>query len=204
MPSTGTPRSKTPRSQRGAPGSRTLLGPPDSTMPAGLAAEPSSISDGAWEDLAVDAEFPQTARDQLRVLRAEVEDDDGLVGHVAAACRGCEDARSRTTAAERARGTTLLYRRDPTRRGQHLGQRPRSTLSLWGSFALACSCCAHAVPRAAGAAPPQKAAANAAHVPDGTARRWCPSTLCPQVGRPPTARASTSRCAHRASSPCRS
>ncbi len=36
MPSTGTPVSSTARSQRGAPDSETLFGPPDRMMPAGL------------------------------------------------------------------------------------------------------------------------------------------------------------------------
>ena len=43
MPSTGTPASKTPGSQRGADASETLRGPPDSTMPAGRRSRISPI-----------------------------------------------------------------------------------------------------------------------------------------------------------------
>jgi hypothetical protein len=77
MPSTGTAASNTAVSHRGAPASDTLFGPPDRMMP------PLDIGDRRVErdDLGVDRQLAETARNQLRELRAEVQDDDGLVIH---------------------------------------------------------------------------------------------------------------------------
>ena len=66
----------------GAPASDTLFGPPDRMMPAGLPARESSrpaCSNGT--DLRVDRQLAQPPRDELRVLRPEIENDDGLMGH---------------------------------------------------------------------------------------------------------------------------
>ena len=82
MPSTGTPLSSTARSQRGAPSSDTLFGPPDRMMPTGRA--PGNLCRRRVEgkNLGVNGQLAQPARNQLRELRAEIEDDDGLMRHV--------------------------------------------------------------------------------------------------------------------------
>ena len=47
---------------------------------AGAKARTSSVADGAGVDLAVDPVLAHAARDQLGVLRAEIEDQDAF-GH---------------------------------------------------------------------------------------------------------------------------
>ena len=81
MPSTGTPSSQTVRGARGA----SLF--VDGGRPSGkddaarreLADEP--VGDVVGMELAVDVLLADPARDQLRVLRAEVEDQDAVVAH---------------------------------------------------------------------------------------------------------------------------
>ena len=73
--------SKTAGSHRGAPGSDTLFGPPDRMMPTGLPRANLLGRRVGRPDLRVDRQLAQPPRDQLRVLRAEIEDDDGLMGH---------------------------------------------------------------------------------------------------------------------------
>jgi hypothetical protein len=53
----------------------TLSGPPESTTPARRSAT-NAVADVVRVDLAVDVRLAQPARDQLRVLRAEVEYQD--------------------------------------------------------------------------------------------------------------------------------
>ena len=79
MPSTGVPIWSTAGSDFGAPLSETLLGPPERMMPTGCRAR--SIVDRRVErqNLAVDRQLAQPARDQLRELRAEVEDENRLM-----------------------------------------------------------------------------------------------------------------------------
>src|ERR1700704_4801923 len=62
MPSVGIPSVRTSGSVRGAPGSETLRGPPDRMIPTGC-------------------RRAMSAADQLRVLRAEIQNDDRLMGH---------------------------------------------------------------------------------------------------------------------------
>ena len=52
-------------------------------MPLGAEVADERVADVAGMDLAVDAGFAHAARDQLRVLRAEVEDEDLFVMHAA-------------------------------------------------------------------------------------------------------------------------
>ena len=49
-------------------------------MPTGFFAAISAADDGVRHDLAVDARLAHASRDQLRVLRAEVDDEDGALG----------------------------------------------------------------------------------------------------------------------------
>jgi hypothetical protein len=57
------------------------LGPPDRMMPAGLAFAQALDGRVEREDLGVDGQLAQPARNELGVLRPEVEDDDGLMRH---------------------------------------------------------------------------------------------------------------------------
>ncbi len=62
----------------GAFGCSTDSGPPERMMPLGWKATTSASLDVPGMDLAVDAELAHAARDELRVLRAEVEDEDAV------------------------------------------------------------------------------------------------------------------------------
>ena len=73
---------RAPRSQRGAPGfARRCVGPPERMMPAGPLRAIVVERRVERQDLAVDRELAQPPRDELRELRAEVEDEDGLMCH---------------------------------------------------------------------------------------------------------------------------
>ncbi len=85
----GTPASKTPASQCGAPASETLFGPPDRMMPTGARSRNLRERRVERQDFGVDRQLAQAARDQLGELRAEVEDDDGLMGHGESAIIRC-------------------------------------------------------------------------------------------------------------------
>ena len=76
MPSTGTPCVHTAAGARGVSPSVTLFGTArqDDALRREFADE--SIVDVEWMDLAIDVEFAQPARDELRILRAEVQDQD--------------------------------------------------------------------------------------------------------------------------------
>ena len=78
MPSTGTPSSNTACGARGGSASVTDSGPPDRMMPFGANARTVGVAHVPGMDLAIDAAFAHAARDQLRVLRAEVEDQDAV------------------------------------------------------------------------------------------------------------------------------
>ena len=80
MPSTGTPCVHTASGARGVSPSVTLFGPAreDDALRRELAHE--VVADVVRMDLAVDVRLAQAARDELRVLRAEVEDQDPGVG----------------------------------------------------------------------------------------------------------------------------
>ena len=56
-------------------------GPPDRMMPAGRRARDLGQRRVERQNLGVDRQLAQPARDQLRELRAEIENDDGLVSH---------------------------------------------------------------------------------------------------------------------------
>ncbi len=60
----------------------TLFGPPDRMMPTGRRRGNLCRRRVERQNLGVDGQLAQPARDELRVLRAEVEDDDGLMRHV--------------------------------------------------------------------------------------------------------------------------
>ena len=80
MPSDGRAHLKHARDRDfGAPLSETLLGPPDRMMPTGLRARSTSHGRVERQNLAVDGQLAQPARDQLRELRAEVEDENRLM-----------------------------------------------------------------------------------------------------------------------------
>ncbi len=79
MPSTGTPSDHTTSAARGAFASRVDSGEPDSTMPLGAKARISASDDVPGMNLGIDAELAHAARDQLRVLGPEVEDQDLVV-----------------------------------------------------------------------------------------------------------------------------
>ncbi len=72
----------TARSQRGAPSSETLLGPPERMMPAGRRLRDLRRRRVERQNLGIDGQLAKPARNQLRELRAEIEDDDGLMRHV--------------------------------------------------------------------------------------------------------------------------
>ena len=82
MPSTGVSRSKSVASHFGAPASDTLFGPPDRMMPTGLLRAQRLERRVERHDLGVDRQLAQATRDELRVLRAEIQDENGLMGHV--------------------------------------------------------------------------------------------------------------------------
>ena len=72
----GTPCVHTAAGARGVSPSVTLFGPPDRMMPFGANVADEGVADVERMDLAVDVRLAQAARDELRVLRAEVEDQD--------------------------------------------------------------------------------------------------------------------------------
>ena len=76
MPSTGTPALQHRGGARGVSPSVTLSGPPDRTMPRGAEIAHERVVDVVRMDLAVDVVSRNAPRDQLRVLRAEIEDQD--------------------------------------------------------------------------------------------------------------------------------
>ena len=78
MPSTGTPALEHRRVAVRRAGSETLFGPPDRMIPTGRRARDLRERRIERQNLGVDRELAQAARDQLGELRAEVEDDDGL------------------------------------------------------------------------------------------------------------------------------
>jgi len=50
-------------------------------MPHGRIAADFIQAGGAWEDDGKDVLFADAARDELRILRAKIEDDDGVGFH---------------------------------------------------------------------------------------------------------------------------
>ena len=76
MPRTGTPSSNTASGARGGVASVTDSGPPDRMIPRAPKARTALVAAVPGQDLAVDADLAHAPRDQLRVLRAEVEDQD--------------------------------------------------------------------------------------------------------------------------------
>ena len=80
MPSTGTPSVHTTSGARGVSPSVTLLGPAREDDALRRERADEIVVDVERVDLAVDVRLAQAARDQLRVLRAEVEDQDLRVG----------------------------------------------------------------------------------------------------------------------------
>ena len=75
------PSSKTAGSHFGAPASDTLFGPPDRMMPAGCFARSALERRVERNDLGVDRQLAQATRDELGVLRAEIENENGLMRH---------------------------------------------------------------------------------------------------------------------------
>ena len=65
---------RSPDRDRAHPATSVLSGPPERMIAAGLRAASVVHGDVVGNDLAVDAEFARPARDQLAILRAEVED----------------------------------------------------------------------------------------------------------------------------------
>ena len=63
----------------------TLFGPPDRISAAGRRAATSVGGDAVRHDLREDLQLPHAAGDQLGVLGAEVDDEDGAAGSVAEA-----------------------------------------------------------------------------------------------------------------------
>ena len=94
MPSTGTPSSKIAGSSCGAPSSYTLDGPPESTMPDGFLAATSAAVTVCGTISRVDARLAHAAGDQLRVLRAEVDDEHGPDGLAVSAAQDVGEAAS--------------------------------------------------------------------------------------------------------------
>ena len=89
MPSTGAPAASSASLICGEPSSPTDSGPPDRMMPFGANAAIASARRVARQDLAVDADLAHAPRDQLRVLAAEVDDENALgVAGVLALCTG--------------------------------------------------------------------------------------------------------------------
>ena len=79
MPSTGTPGVVDGGVERaGRPSTWTDLGPPERMIPAGRAGRQLGGGDGVGDDLAVDVGLAHPPGDQLGVLGAEVDDEDGV------------------------------------------------------------------------------------------------------------------------------
>ncbi len=76
MPSTGTPSSNTTLGARGVSSSVTEPGRRIRITPRGLKSSDELFADIVRMQFAIHAAFAHTARDQLRVLRAEIEDED--------------------------------------------------------------------------------------------------------------------------------
>ena len=79
MPSTGTPASKIAIGASGAPGSCTEAGPPEriTALRLHLAKAASAFWNGTISR--IDALLAHAPRDQLRHLRAEIDDEDFVV-----------------------------------------------------------------------------------------------------------------------------
>ena len=77
----GVPSSNSAGSHVGAPASDTLFGPPDRMMPDRLARANLLGRRVRRPDLRVDRQLAQAPRDELGVLRPEIENDDGLMAH---------------------------------------------------------------------------------------------------------------------------
>ncbi len=77
----GMPMSNSAGSHFGAPGSDTLFGPPDRMMPDRLPRADLLGRRVRRPDLGIHRQLAQPPRDQLRVLRPEIENDDGLMAH---------------------------------------------------------------------------------------------------------------------------
>ena len=78
MPSTGAPAAISASLICGEPASPTDSGPPERMMPFGANAAICFGRRVVRQDLAVDADLAHAARDQLRVLAAEVDDENAL------------------------------------------------------------------------------------------------------------------------------
>ena len=65
----------------GAPSTCTDAGPPEKMIPLGSPRQHLGDRRGARHDLGVHVRFAHTAGDQLRVLGAEVDDEDEVVTH---------------------------------------------------------------------------------------------------------------------------
>ena len=77
MPSTGTPASNSAGSTAGAPSAYTLAGPAGQDDRGRAPGEHLLDAPGVRDDLGVDVRLAHPARDELGVLRAEVDDEDG-------------------------------------------------------------------------------------------------------------------------------
>ena len=89
------PARTSPDRRAARPASETLVGPPDRMMPAGLAPRNLRRRRRRRQDLRVDRQLAQAARNQLRVLRAEIENENRLMCHRRP---GCEQGRGRSLA----------------------------------------------------------------------------------------------------------
>ena len=78
MPRIGTPASKTACGARGLPSAVTEAGPPERITPFGCSRAKASAAFWNGMDLAIDAGLAHAARDQLRHLAAEIDDEDGV------------------------------------------------------------------------------------------------------------------------------
>jgi hypothetical protein len=81
MPRTGVPMPSSSGSLFGAPGSSTLFGPPDRMMPTGFVWRFLPRRGARRQDFREDGQLAKPARDQLRELRAEVENNNRLMCH---------------------------------------------------------------------------------------------------------------------------
>ena len=79
MPSTGTPDSKIACGARGLPASGTEAGPPDRITALGLSVAKARVRALERRDLAIDARLAHPPGDELRHLRAEIDDQQLVV-----------------------------------------------------------------------------------------------------------------------------
>ena len=79
MPSTGTPADHTLAGARGASPSMTLFGPPERMMPAGANFLTNDSGNVERMDFAIHVQLAHPARDELGVLSAEIENQNGRV-----------------------------------------------------------------------------------------------------------------------------